>query len=132
MIGNDVTISLAAEGGQLQLNAFEPIIAHSLFKSVNHLTQGCHILTERCVRGITANTERLRESVRNSIGIVTALNPYIGYANATDVASEAHLTGGSVYDIVLARGLLSREQLDTILKPEALTSPQAITRQPLP
>ncbi|GAB2887762.1 aspartate ammonia-lyase [Uliginosibacterium flavum] len=128
VIGNDVTVSFAAEAGQLQLNAFEPIIAHSLFKSVAHLRQGCLTLAERCVKGITANPDRMRESVRNSIGIVTALNPYIGYANATDVATEAHLSGASVYDIVLARGLLSREQLDEILKPEALTSPQMIVR----
>ncbi|MDP5240222.1 aspartate ammonia-lyase [Uliginosibacterium sp. 31-16] len=128
VIGNDVTVSFAAEAGQLQLNAFEPIIAHSLFKSVAHLRQGCLTLAERCVKGITANPDRMRESVRNSIGIVTALNPYIGYANATEVATEAHLTGASVYDIILARGLLSREQLDAILKPEALTSPQQIVR----
>lgn len=128
VIGNDVTVSFAAEAGQLQLNAFEPIIAHSLFKSITHLRQGCLTLADHCVRGITANSERLRASVIQSIGIVTALNPYIGYANATDVAAEAHLSGGSVYDIVLARGLLNRAQLDAILRPEALTSPQEIIR----
>ncbi|MCZ2413171.1 MAG: aspartate ammonia-lyase, partial [Burkholderiales bacterium] len=80
VIGNDVTITYAAEAGQLQLNAFEPIIAHSLFKSITHLRNGCLTLAERCVRGITANRERLRAMVENSIGIVTALNPYIGYA----------------------------------------------------
>ncbi|HLT25332.1 MAG TPA: aspartate ammonia-lyase, partial [Zeimonas sp.] len=93
VIGNDVTVTFAAEAGQLQLNAFEPIIAHSLFKSIKHLHNGCVTLTERCVRGITANRERLREMVENSIGIVTALNPYIGYANATAVAAEADATG---------------------------------------
>ena len=123
VIGNDVTVSFAAEAGQLQLNAFEPIIAHSLFKSVTHLRNGCLTLAERCVKGITANAEHLRASVENSIGIVTALNPYIGYANATSVAMEAHASGGRVYDIVLARGLLSRQQLDEILKPEILTQP---------
>ena len=96
VIGNDVTVSFAAEAGQLQLNAFEPIIAHSIFKSVSHLRNGCLTLAERCVKGITANADRLRASVENSIGIVTALNPYIGYANATSVAQEAHLSGGSV------------------------------------
>ncbi|MEC5400158.1 aspartate ammonia-lyase [Uliginosibacterium sp. H1] len=125
VIGNDVTVSFAAEAGQLQLNAFEPIIAHSLFKSVAHLRNGCTTLTERCVRGITANRERLRAMVEQSIGIVTALNPYIGYANATAVAAEAHASGASVYDVVLARGLLTREELERILKPETLTSPQA-------
>ncbi|GAU06374.1 aspartate ammonia-lyase [Burkholderia stabilis] len=123
VIGNDVTVSFAAEAGQLQLNAFEPIIAHSLFKSVTHLRNGCLTLAERCVKGITANAEHLRASVENSIGIVTALNPYIGYANATSVAMEAHASGGRVYDIVLERGLLSRQQLDEILKPEGLTQP---------
>ncbi len=125
VIGNDVTISFAAEAGQLQLNAFEPIIAHSLFKSVAHLRAGCLTLAERCVRGISANREQLRRSVENSIGLVTALNPYIGYANATEIAQEALLSGASVYDLVLARGLLSRAQLDEILQPDVLTRPRA-------
>jgi len=123
VIGNDITVSFAAEAGQLQLNAFEPIIAHSLFKSVSHLRNGCLTLAERCVKGITANKEHLRASVENSIGIVTALNPYIGYANATAVAQEAHASGGSVYEIVLRKGLLSKQQLDEILRPEVLTRP---------
>ena len=76
VIGNDMTVTFAAEAGQLQFNAFEPIIAHSMFKSITHLRQGCLILADRCVDGITANRERLEASVRNSIGIVTALNPY--------------------------------------------------------
>ncbi len=87
VIGNDQTVTFAAEAGQLQLNAFEPIIAHSLFKSVNHLRQGCLTLADRCVDGITANRDALRARVENSIGIVTALNPYIGYAAATSVAA---------------------------------------------
>ena len=123
VIGNDVTVSFAAEAGQLQLNAFEPIIAHSLFKSVSHLRAGCLTLAERCVSGITANEDKLRAAVQNSIGVVTALNPYIGYENATAVAQEAHLTGGSVYEIVLRRGLLSQDELDRILRPESLTRP---------
>ncbi|MFT4190094.1 MAG: aspartate ammonia-lyase [Comamonas sp.] len=123
VIGNDITVTLAAEAGQLQLNAFEPIIAHSLFKSVSHLRNGCITLADHCVSGITANEAYLRSTVANSIGIVTALNPYIGYANATSVAQEAHASGGSVYDIVLARQLLTREQLDDILRPETLTRP---------
>jgi aspartate ammonia-lyase len=126
VIGNDVTVSFAAEAGQLQLNAFEPIIAHSLFKSVNHLRNACITLSERCVKGITANRERLRSTVEGSIGIVTALNPYIGYANATAVAAEAHATGGSVYQIVLQKGLLSKDKLDHILRPEELTRPQPL------
>ncbi|MCP3018424.1 aspartate ammonia-lyase [Cupriavidus basilensis] len=130
VIGNDITVSFAAEAGQLQLNAFEPIIAHSLFKSVSHLRNGCLTLAERCVNGITANEERLRATVENSIGIVTALNPYIGYANATAVAQEAHATGGSVYEIVLQKGLLTREELDQILRPEVLTQPAPLSLAP--
>jgi aspartate ammonia-lyase len=125
VIGNDVTVSFAAEGGQLQLNAFEPIIAHSIFKSVSHLTNGCTTLAERCVRGITANHERLRRNVEQSIGtgMVTALSPHIGYGAASEIARESLATGASVYELVLAKGLLRREQLDAILKQEALTRP---------
>jgi aspartate ammonia-lyase len=123
VIGNDVTVSFAAEAGQLQLNAFEPIIGHSLFKSIKHLRNGCDTLRARCVTGITANREHLRRTVENSIGIVTALNPYIGYANATQVAQEAHATGKSVYALVLEKGLLSKDKLDEILRPEAVTRP---------
>ncbi len=126
VIGNDVTVSFAAEAGQLQLNAFEPIIAHSLFKSITHLRNGCLTLAERCVKGITANRQRLRDSVEHSIGIVTALNPYIGYANATDVAQEALATGESVYNLVLAKKLLSKEELDAILLPDVLTKPRPL------
>ena len=126
VIGNDVTVSFAAEAGQLQLNAFEPIIAHSLFKSVTHLSKGCLTLAERCVSGITANRERLRASVENSIGVVTALNPYIGYANATEVAQQALMTGKSVYDLVLEKKLLSKDRLDEILQPDVLTKPRPI------
>ena len=126
VIGNDVTVSFAAEAGQLQLNAFEPIIAHSLFKSVTHLRNGCLTLAERCVKGITANRERMRALVDQSIGIVTALNPYIGYANATQVAQEALATGRSVAELVLEKKLLSRERLDEILQPDVLTRPRPI------
>ena len=123
VIGNDVTVSFAAEAGQLQLNAFEPVIAHSLFKSIVHLTNGCDTLRERCVAGVTANRARLAQLVENSIGVVTALNPHIGYSNATEVAREALETGRTVYELVLEKKLLSREQLDEILRPEALTRP---------
>lgn len=123
VIGNDVTVTFAAEAGQLQLNAFEPIIAHSLFDSLIYLRQGCLTLAERCVRGITANPEHLNDLLHRSIGIVTALNPLIGYENATSVAKEAHATGKGVAEIVLARGLLTIEQLDEVLRPENLTHP---------
>jgi len=123
VIGNDVTVSFAAEGGQLQLNAFEPIIARCLFDSLVYLRQGCVTLAERCVKGITANREHLTDILHQSIGIVTALNPLIGYENATAVAKEAHDTGKGVAEIVLARGLLTKEQLDEVLRPENLTQP---------
>lgn len=125
VIGNDVTISFAAEAGQLQLNAFEPIIAHSLFKSVTHLRNGCLTLADKCVNGITANVAHLRANVEHSIGIVTALNPHIGYANATAVAREALASGVSVYQLVLDKCLLSQTQLDEILQPEMLTRPRS-------
>ncbi len=128
VIGNDVTVSFAAEGGQLQLNAFEPIIAHSLFDNLVYLRQGCVTLAERCVKGITANREHLDKLLQSSIGIVTALNPLIGYENATSVAMEAHATGRSVAEIVLERGLLTKEQLDEVLRPEVLTQPRWIKR----
>lgn len=124
VIGNDVTITFAAEGGQLQLNAFEPIIAYSLFRSVSHLEAACRTLETRCIRGITANRALLRASIENSIGLVTALNPYIGYDAATKVALEAHHTGRGVYELVLESGLMTKEQLDQVLSPEALTRPQ--------
>ena len=125
VLGHDVTVSFAAEAGQMQLNAFEPIIAHSLFASLHHLRAGCLTLSERCVDGITANRDRLRQMVEHSIGLITALNPYIGYTNATEIAQEALATGGSVAAIVLARGLLTQEQLADILRPDMLTQPRA-------
>ena len=126
VIGNDVTITFAAEAGQLQLNAFEPVIAHSLFKSLVHLRNGCLTLADKCVDGITANVDHLRDNVERSIGIVTALNPHIGYTNATAIAQEALSSGASVYQLVLDKRLLSQEALDEILQPEMLTQPRAV------
>jgi aspartate ammonia-lyase len=126
VIGNDVTITFAAEAGQLQLNAFEPVIAHSLFKSLVHLRNGCLTLADKCVNGITANVDHLRDNVERSIGIVTALNPHIGYTNATAIAQEALVSGASVYQLVLDKRLLSQEALDEILQPEMLTQPRAV------
>ena len=123
VIGNDVTITMAAEAGQLQLNAFEPIIFYSLYRSLSHLTNACLTLESNCIQGITANRDRLRQTVEQSIGIVTALNPYIGYRNATEVALEAHHSGRGVYEILLERGLMQKEHLDAVLRPETLTRP---------
>ena len=126
VIGNDVAVSFAAEGGQLQLNAFEPLIAACLFGSLSHLRNACLTLEANCVRGITANRERMRRSVEESVGLATALNPYIGYERATAVAREAYETGETVYSLVLAKGWMSAEQLDAALTPEGLTAPRAI------
>jgi aspartate ammonia-lyase len=124
VIGNDITITMAAEGGQLQLNAFEPMIAWSLFKSVGHLTAGCATLSEHCVKGIEANRELLAARVRDSAGLATALNPYIGYENATLIARAALATGRRVGDLVIERGLMDAAQLEAILRPEVLTQPR--------
>ncbi len=120
VIGNDITVSFAAEAGQLQLNAFEPIITRNLFNSLTFLARGCLTLSERCVVGITANRDDLREMIDKSIGIVTALNPHIGYENASAVAAEAYKSGRGVVEIVLEKGLLNKEELDEILRPESL------------
>jgi aspartate ammonia-lyase len=125
VIGNDVTITMASEAGQLQLNAFEPIIGHSLFKSVEHLTAGCQTLARHCVKGITANRALLAERVQKSAGLATALNPHIGYENATKVALEALKTGRGVAELVLEMGLLDQATLDSILRPEVLTAPRS-------
>lgn len=130
VIGNDVTVTFAAEAGQLQLNAFLPILAHSIFKSLVHLRAGCVALAERCVRGITANRERLEEHMERSIAVVTALNPYIGYAAASEIAQEALRSGRSVRELVLAKKLMSKEQLAEVLKPESLTKPTAPSSKP--
>ena len=127
VIGNDITVTMAAEAGQLQLNAFEPIIAHSLFKSLQHLGAGCRTLAERCVNGIVANTERARRLLDESTALVTALNPFLGYARSSDIAREALATGARVYDLVLQKKLMTREQLDQILRPEVLTKPHYST-----
>jgi aspartate ammonia-lyase len=125
VIGNDVTVTMAAEGGQLQLNAFEPIIAHSLFKSLYHLAAGCRTLGERCVKGITANRARARKLLDESTALVTALTPFIGYARSTEIAQEALATGARVYDLVLQKKLMGREELDKLLSPEMLTQPRS-------
>ncbi|HEX5580926.1 MAG TPA: aspartate ammonia-lyase [Gemmatimonadaceae bacterium] len=117
VIGGDVTVTMAAEAGQLQLNVFEPVIAFRLLRGIESLRQACIVLRERCVEGITANPDRMRYFVEHSIGIVTALVPVIGYEQATDVARTALETGRGVYDLVCERGLMTREELDRVLNP---------------
>jgi len=116
-----VTVTLAAEAGQLQLNVFEPVIAYRLLRSIDTLSRACVVLRERCVEGITPNPGRMRQFVEQSIGIVTALVPAIGYENATAIAKEALESGRGVYELVLERGILSREALDRLLNPDAMT-----------
>jgi aspartate ammonia-lyase len=123
VVGNDLTITMAAEAGQLQLNAFEPIIMHSLAKSIDHLRAACLVLAERCIPGITANSDVLRSNVESSIGLVTALNPHIGYANATAIATLALATGRGVAELALEQQLLTAEQLAALLRPEAIARP---------
>ncbi|HJR63657.1 MAG TPA: aspartate ammonia-lyase [Gemmatimonadaceae bacterium] len=126
VIGGDVTVTLAAEAGQLQLNVFEPIIAYRLLRGIESLRQACLVLRQRCVEGITANPERMRWFVEQSIGIVTALVPVLGYETSTEVARAALETGRSVYDIVCERGLMTRQALDELLDPATMTAPRAI------
>jgi aspartate ammonia-lyase len=120
IIGGDVTVTIAAEAGQFQLNAFEPVIAYRLLRGIDSLRNACVVLRTRCVEGITANPDRLKRFVEESIGIVTALVPVLGYDTATAVAKEALATGRGVYDVVQARGLLTREKLDEVLNPAAM------------
>ncbi|HPW56988.1 MAG: aspartate ammonia-lyase [Thermoanaerobaculaceae bacterium] len=126
VIGHDLTITLAAEAAQLQLNVMEPILAYSLFQSLATLTAAVEVLRERCIEGITANAARTREMVERSIGIVTALVPVLGYERASEVATEALTTGAPVREIVLARGLLDAAELDELLAPAAMTRPRRL------
>ena len=118
VIGNETTVCLAAEAGQLQLNVMEPVIALTLFESIDILTNAVHTLTTECIEGITANTEHLKKEVHNSIGIITALNPIIGYKNSTKIAKQALEESRSVYELILEHNILTKEELDRILDPK--------------
>ena len=122
VIGNDTTVAFAAEAGQLQLNVMEPVIVQSILESQTWLTNVMDTLRTRCIDGITVNAEHCYEMVKHSIGIVTALNPYIGYKTSTKVAKEALETGRSVYDLVLEHGYMSKDKLDEALDPKAMTA----------
>ncbi len=124
VIGNDLTVTMAAGAGQLELNAFEPVIAFNLFRSLDMLGRACRTLAQRCVQGITANAEHCRRMVEHSIGLVTALNPILGYERSAEIAKEALATGRGVTAIVLEKGYLSREELDDLLSPENMTKPR--------
>ncbi len=124
VIGNDLTVTLAAEAGQLELNVMEPVIVQSLFESIEILKNGMETLRYRCIDGITANEQRCREMVENSIGLVTALNPVLGYEMCTQLAKEALENNRGVYELVLEKNLLSKEKLDKLLSPESMINSQ--------
>jgi aspartate ammonia-lyase len=124
VIGNDLTVTMAAEAGQLQLNVMEPVLTYAIMESMALLSNGMDTLATKCIDGITANEAHCRDMVLHSIGIVTALNPYIGYKNSTKIAKEALETGKSVYNLVLEHNLLSKEKLDDILNPENMLGPK--------
>ncbi len=123
VIGHDVTVTMAAEAGQLELNAFEPVIFYQLFESLRALTGAVRTLTENCIVGIVANRDRCAEWVNRSVGIVTALNPYIGYLKAAEIAKESLKTGESIKSIVLREGLMDEAKLEEVLDPLLLTEP---------
>ena len=124
IIGNDVTISFAAEGGQLQLNVMEPVIAQCLFESIELLSNVCTTLSDKCISGITANAEHTKQMVLNSIGLITFLNPYIGHHMGDLLGKEAVTTGKTIQELVLEKELLSKEELDRILSIENLIHPE--------
>jgi aspartate ammonia-lyase len=126
IIGYDVTIGMACEASELELNMAEPIIAYDLLHGLMILKNACITLAARCIAGITANEDRCRNYVQNSIGIVTALNPVIGYEKSASIAKEALATGGSVYELVLQKGWLTKEKLDDLLSPTNMTDPRQI------
>jgi aspartate ammonia-lyase len=115
---------MAAEAGQLQLNVFEPIIAFRLLSGMTYLARACKILQDRCIEGITANKERMQQFVEQSVGVITALVPVLGYETTSMIAKEALETGRDVYDLVCDAGLMTREQLDRLLNPAAMTGPR--------
>nr|WP_300005614.1 aspartate ammonia-lyase [Tissierella sp.] len=123
VIGNDFTITMAAEGGQLELNAFEPVIFYNLFESIVTLANGIKTFRENCIDGITANKERSKALVHNSVGIITAIVPHVGYKPSAKIADRAIATGESVRDLVLEGGLLTEAELDEILDEFAMTEP---------
>lgn len=131
VIGNELCVTMAGDAAQMELNAMEPVMAQCDFESVDLMINGFATLRTRCIEGITANEEHCKVQTRNSISIVTALNPVIGYKNSTKIAKEALETGRSVYDLVLEHGILSKEDLDTVLAPENMIKPVKLDIKPL-
>lgn len=128
VIGADLTVTMAAEAGQLQLNVMEPVIGFALFTSLEYLAKACNTLKDKCVKGITANAEHTKNQVMQSIGIVTQLNPILGYEASADIAKEALKTGKSIHDIVVVeRKLITQEKWDEVYSLENLINPKFIT-----
>ncbi|MEG2666714.1 MAG: lyase family protein, partial [Bacteroidales bacterium] len=123
VIGNDLCVTLCADAAQLELNVMEPVMCYSIFESIDLLKNGFDTLRTLCIDGITANADRCKKMVMDSIGVVTALNPYIGYDNSTEIAKEALETGRGVVDLVLEKKILTKAQLDKILAPENMIKP---------
>lgn len=123
IIGNDMTITMAAEAGQLELNAFEPVLFYNLFESIDTLKSTVATLVDNCILDITANKEHCEELVHRSVGITTALCPYIGYQKAADIAKISLKTGVSIKELILSDNLLNKTQLEHILNPYAMTQP---------
>lgn len=121
--GNDTTIAMAAEAGQMELNAFEPVVFHNLFESITSLTNAAHTLTTNCIVGIVANRERCKELLDASVGITTALCPYIGYKNAASIAKESLATNVPVRQLALKYHYMDEKDLNTVLEPYSMTSP---------
>lgn len=130
VIGNDLCITMSNEAAQMELNAMEPVMAQCCFESAEIMMNGFDVLRKYCIDGIRADEERCRNYIRGSIGIVTALNPVIGYKNSTKIAKEALATGRPVYDLVLEHGILTKEELDTILAPENMIHPVKLDIKP--
>ncbi|MGN0444048.1 MAG: aspartate ammonia-lyase [Acutalibacteraceae bacterium] len=126
IIGSDVTITMAAEAGQLELNAFEPVIFYSLFEGIQALTQAIGTLIDNCISGITANRDRCDELLHASVGIATALKPYIGYKKSAAIAKESLRTGVPVKEIVLREGLMDESKLAEVLEPKNMTDPKKL------
>jgi len=124
IVGADVTVTMAAEAGQLQLNAFEPVIAYSLLQSVSWMSQACMTLRVNCIDGITANVERLEGMVATSVGVITALIPFIGYGPASELAKQALKSGRPVADLVVEAGLMSREDVLREMSPAKISGMQ--------
>ena len=124
VFGNDLTITFAAEAGQLQLNVMEPVIGQAMFETISLLSNACVNLRDKCIDGITVNKEVCESYVFNSIGIITYLNPFIGHHNGDVIGKICATTGRSVKEVVLEKGLLTEEQLDDILSPENLMNPR--------